>query len=708
MTCKSKKFTFLIACGGLAVSLLSGCIFDSGFSAAKSTATTSTSLSSQQVAGIYITSGNQQSGIESTQLALPLKVTVLDTAGKPASGTPVIWKTLSGGGTLSWTSSVTDASGNTSALFTLGAALGTQSILATVDGTSISSQFTVNSLAPGSVVPPPPAPSPLPGVSPTPTPVPTAPPSGGNGTVYYVSPSGNDGSTGTSQASAWKSVGKINASVFKAGDSVLFQGGQIFSGCLTFTTANVVNSAESNPFTVSSYGGTSFTLMANCSGAQAAAINIAGVNGFTLNNAILVGNGGGAWYGVWIHNPGSTVASGITIQNSDIGGFYTNDTSQYGAEIFLNGFTGGLSNVNILNNTLHGLSGAGSRDDNGVTGWSSNKSIRNVVYSGNTLYNIGGKANGLAGCEGNGINANGVDGGVIQNNVAHDLGGNVNTCGGAAGFWAASANNITIQYNEAYGIQPISYSTGCDWDGFDLDLQVTNSVMQYNYSHDNYGAGFLLYGSGSWGPNTIRYNISQNDGGLRSTASGSLAIGGDSGTAMPLSIYNNTVYNGFSSSGNPQNPILAMGSGVVPSGVVGNNIFYSTAHFYNSAPMVNTNGFSATGLNYVGNNYFTPTAGGNLSFQLPTFYPNIGAWQAAGYDPQAKTADPLLVGAGAGGICGGYSAACLKIYKLQGGSPMLKGGVDLTRPPYSLNVGSKDFFGNSISAPYSVGAYGGL
>ena len=44
---------------------------------------------------------------------------------------------------------------------------------------------------------------------------------------------------------------------------------------------------------------------------------------------------------------------------------------------------------------------------------------------------------------------------------------------------------------------------------------MTNSVMQYNYSHDNDGAGYGLYqGSTSapWSNNVVRYNISQNDG----------------------------------------------------------------------------------------------------------------------------------------------------------------------------------------------------
>ena len=42
-----------------------------------------------------------------------------------------------------------------------------------------------------------------------------------------------------------------------------------------------------------------------------------------------------------------------------------------------------------------------------------------------------------------------------------------------------------------------------------------NSVMQYNYSHDNDGAGYLLAQftyAREFTNNIVRYNISENDG----------------------------------------------------------------------------------------------------------------------------------------------------------------------------------------------------
>ena len=42
-------------------------------------------------------------------------------------------------------------------------------------------------------------------------------------TTYYVSPSGSDGSSGTSSSSAWRTVAKVNASSFNPGDRILFE-----------------------------------------------------------------------------------------------------------------------------------------------------------------------------------------------------------------------------------------------------------------------------------------------------------------------------------------------------------------------------------------------------------------------------------------------------------------------------------------------------
>ncbi|MHC4070382.1 MAG: hypothetical protein ACYSR8_12560, partial [Planctomycetota bacterium] len=71
-------------------------------------------------------------------------------------------------------------------------------------------------------------------------------------TTYYVSPSGNDNNSGTSQGDAWQTINKVNSVSFGDGDSILFEGGQTFSGSLLFDTGD--GGTVASPLTVSSYG----------------------------------------------------------------------------------------------------------------------------------------------------------------------------------------------------------------------------------------------------------------------------------------------------------------------------------------------------------------------------------------------------------------------------------------------------------------------
>src|SRR5438105_2345195 len=48
--------------------------------------------------------------------------------------------------------------------------------------------------------------------------------------TFYVSPNGSDDAAGTSAASAWKTVAKVDAARLAPGDTVLFQGGPTFTG----------------------------------------------------------------------------------------------------------------------------------------------------------------------------------------------------------------------------------------------------------------------------------------------------------------------------------------------------------------------------------------------------------------------------------------------------------------------------------------------
>jgi hypothetical protein len=154
----------------------------------------------------------------------------------------------------------------------------------------------------------------------------------------------------------------------------------------------------------------------------------------------------------------------------------------------------------------------------------------------------------------------------------HDNGANAKTCGGPAGVWAFRSRNVGIRSNEVYRMRPLPGlpAKACDWAAFDLDSGVKESVVEYNYSHDNAGPALLAYTAEGWGPNSFRYNISENDEVLMANGSGAVVI--NSGGVSY--VYNNTIYRSGSFAGGTPPSCISFGwSGIFPKGtLIANNL----------------------------------------------------------------------------------------------------------------------------------------
>jgi hypothetical protein len=85
-------------------------------------------------AQLQAAAGGGRTGTVGTALAAPLVVRATDASGRRMRGVAVSWSTLSGGGTLSTASSVTDDAGEARTQWTLGTTAGEQSVAATVQG----------------------------------------------------------------------------------------------------------------------------------------------------------------------------------------------------------------------------------------------------------------------------------------------------------------------------------------------------------------------------------------------------------------------------------------------------------------------------------------------------------------------------------------------------------------------------------------------
>lgn len=76
-----------------------------------------------------------------------------------------------------------------------------------------------------------------------------------------------------------------------------------------------------------------------------------------------------------------------------------------------------------------------------------------------------------------------------------------------AALWPYFSDRVLMRYNEAYATRRLM----ADGQAWDFDVGVTNSIYEYNYSHDNEG-GCLLVMNDTRG-NIFRHNVSHNDQG---------------------------------------------------------------------------------------------------------------------------------------------------------------------------------------------------
>ncbi|HEV7595815.1 MAG TPA: hypothetical protein VGO33_12525, partial [Gemmatimonadaceae bacterium] len=81
---------------------------------------------------IAVVAGDKQSGVPGQALATPLAIALTTADGSPLAGDTISWSVVSGSGSLSASSVVTDAAGGASVTWTLGNEVGPQSVKAGV------------------------------------------------------------------------------------------------------------------------------------------------------------------------------------------------------------------------------------------------------------------------------------------------------------------------------------------------------------------------------------------------------------------------------------------------------------------------------------------------------------------------------------------------------------------------------------------------
>jgi hypothetical protein len=510
-------------------------------------------------------------------------------------------------------------------------------------------------------------------------------------TDYYVSPSGLDRNAGTSN-SPWQSIAKVNSTGLRAGDRVLFEGGQTFTGKLSLSASEIGTAAS--PIVITSFGSGRATINAG-SGDGLSAYNTAGYRIANLNfvgagSTVNTGNG----IVFYTDLAGNVKLDYLQIDNVDISGFG-------GGAIIVGSYNGttGFQNVSITYAVIHD-------NTNGISTWgfastsATAYSNRNFYLGHCTVYNNMG-APGKSVSSGSGIVISDVDGGKIERSVAYNNGTLSTSNGGPVGIWAYNSNSVVIQYNESYSNHTASVTDG---GGFDLDGGMTNSVLQYNYSHDNDGPGFLYAQYTNARPfsgNVIRYNISQND--ARKNSAGAIRVWNGGSGIQNSDIYGNTIFVAPTTNGYPPALLIDTPTSNVH---IRNNIFLTTG----GLPVTEIASGQAVML-LQGNDYWSSGAQFSMSWAGQN-YDSLIDWKTASGQENVNGAatglnvDPKLSGVGtAGPINNSDGLSTLTSYKLLAGSPLIGRGVDLLSL-MGVSPGPTDFWGGKIpgSSGYDVGA----
>jgi hypothetical protein len=364
---------------------------------------------------------------------------------------------------------------------------------------------------------------------------------------YYISPFGNDSNAGVSTNQPWQSIDRVNAARLQPGDSVRFHANQTFKGNLIFSGLDT--DAVDKPITFGSYGEGSATIDAG-TGAGFFAKNRGGVRIVDLN---FVGMGAdqNTSSGIRFVNtlPEHKKLTHIHIDSVEVSGFKHAGIC-IAAQPIDRGWCGfsdvKITHANVHNNGDVGISclGAWNPEEEGY-------SHTNIYVGKCRVYkNLGFPGKGSH--SGNGIVLAQVDGATIEHCEAFEN-GKLNDCevGGPVGIWTWDSNRVLIQFNESHHNRTGSSKDG---GGFDLDGGVRNSIVQYNYSHDNDGAGYLLAqfeGARTFHNNVIRYNVSKNDGRKNSYGGIHFWSTNANGGVRNTTIYRNTVCTSESVTGNP-------------------------------------------------------------------------------------------------------------------------------------------------------------
>jgi hypothetical protein len=500
-----------------------------------------------------------------------------------------------------------------------------------------------------------------------------SPSAGGSSAVtYYVSPAGSDTAAGTSPSTAWRTLRRARGAVLRPGDRLLLQGGHRYTGQIKIGPGEAGSPAR--PVVVSSYGRGRATITSSTNGVVV--FDTAGVD---ISNLVIKGQ-----HAMRPANSGIQAFSDLSgrmldhvmIQRVDISGY------GYGIAIGADHDNAGFRNVWVSASSLHGnldagLASYGPAFNSAAPGYANAR----IHVSGVTAFdNRGDPANHVSNT-GSGIVLSSVKSASVTRSTAYRNGG----AGGAhhegpIGIWAYDSANVVFAHNVSHNNHSAIKNDG---GGFGFDQNTFDSVMEYNLSYANKGAGFLLYSrppDAVQSGNIVRFNVSNGDG--RSHAPvGGLAV---SGRVRNAAVYQNTVVMTRAE----QQSALKL-SGPLRRVKVVNNLFVASRR----GPVVLTaTAIVRRNLTLAGNDYYGPAGTWTVLWGKASYH-SLRSWRNG-------TGQELLHGRRTGLTLrpvfqGPMSATNGRAFMLRPGSALLHAGLDLPRV-FRLQPGPEYYSG----APY--------
>lgn len=375
------------------------------------------------------------------------------------------------------------------------------------------------------------------------------------GEIYYVdSVDGKDTNSGTTPEKAWKSLDKVNNTIFGAGDEILFKAGTTYFGKLKPQGSG----AAGCPIVIDMYGTGSKPLIDAVG--YLAGIHIEDSSYIHVNNLRITSDGGDNLetraleerYGVLVEVTLADPQTHIYLRDLEIYDIFAtqsvpadgqNPTTNKGIGISISTtywVRPHLSDVLIESCSIERTGFTGIKL---TASWRTDPEVKisNVRLLDNDLQDIGGP----------GIQPNRVADLIVRGNTVDKSGSLIDPRmhGRGSGIWPWRCDDVLIEKNSFMHARGKADSCGAH-----IDVGNTGVVIQYNLSLDNEG-GFI----GVFGDNhncCYRYNISINDGSRVKGVNGASANGklfafvslagvpeeGMGETTYNTYIYNNTIY----------------------------------------------------------------------------------------------------------------------------------------------------------------------